>query len=204
MIEALSMLLVGFIVGLSGALVPGPMLLATVEASLRRGPRAGPEVVAGHAFLELILAAAVILGLASMLSPRGITLVSVTGGAALIVFGALTVSGSRVASLEVSGGSFSGNPVVAGVVTSASNPYFWIWWLTAGSGLIFDGLRTGILAAALFVIGHWGADLAWYSVVSITLGKGRSLMSEKTYRLALAACGVFLIVFGAWFAVQAL
>lgn len=199
------MLAVGFMVGLSGALVPGPMLLATVEASLRRGPWAGPEVVLGHALIELLVAVGVILGVASMLSDQGFTLVSIVGGAALAVFGVLVLRDSRSASLEVTEAQsgFRGNPMVAGVVTSASNPYFWIWWLTAGNGLILDGLRTGLLAAALFVIGHWGADLAWYSVVSTTLGRGRTLMTQRTYRLVLVACGVFLILFGAWFAVKA-
>lgn len=31
------MLLIGFAVGLTGAMVPGPMLFATIESSLRQG-----------------------------------------------------------------------------------------------------------------------------------------------------------------------
>ena len=41
-IEILKALLIGFTVGLTGALVPGPMLFATIEASLKKGWIAGP------------------------------------------------------------------------------------------------------------------------------------------------------------------
>lgn len=59
---------------------------------------------------------------------------------------------------------------LARIITSASNPYFWLWWLSAGSSLIMEGLRTGLIAAGVFVTGHWIADAVWYSFVSGTLG----------------------------------
>ena len=42
-----------FVVGLSGALVPGSMLAVTVAAAARLGFWAGPAVVAGHGVLEI-------------------------------------------------------------------------------------------------------------------------------------------------------
>ncbi|MEA1895812.1 MAG: LysE family translocator, partial [Euryarchaeota archaeon] len=44
----------GFVIGLTGAIVPGPMLFATIDASLRRGWIAGPEIVLGHALVEVV------------------------------------------------------------------------------------------------------------------------------------------------------
>lgn len=48
MLEILKMLGIGFSVGLTGALVPGPMLFATIETSLKKGWTSGPLVVSGH------------------------------------------------------------------------------------------------------------------------------------------------------------
>ena len=196
------MLIVGFAVGLSGALMPGPMLFATIDSSLKKGWIAGPEVVFGHALLELVIAILIVLGLTSFIGSEAISVISVVGGFVLIVFGAITIKGASDASsaLHADGGIVS-SPVVAGMLTSASNPYFWIWWLAAGSALVMRGLEISLLAAAFFVIGHWMADLGWYSLVSTSFSRGKSLMSSKTYERILVSCGVFLIVFGAWFAI---
>ncbi len=52
----------GFLIGLTGAAVPGPMLFATIDASLRRGWTAGPEIVLGHALVEVVICALIVLG----------------------------------------------------------------------------------------------------------------------------------------------
>lgn len=202
MFEIFDMLLIGFAVGLSGALMPGPMLFATIDSSLKKGWIAGPEVVFGHALLELVIAVLIVLGLTSFIGSEAISAISVVGGFVLIVFGAITIKGASNASGALhSNGAIVSSPIVAGILTSASNPYFWIWWLAAGSALVLRGLEISLLAAGFFVIGHWMADLGWYSLVSASFSRGKSLMSSKTYERILVSCGMFLIVFGAWFAI---
>jgi len=200
MLEILNMLLIGFTVGLSGALMPGPMLFATIETSLRRGWLAGPAVVLGHAVLEFAICVLIVFGMTSLIGSSAISAISVVGGVVLIIFGVMTIKSAAGASeaLETSAGIVSG-PVSAGLITSASNPYFWLWWLTAGSALVLRGLEIGLFAAVFFVIGHWIADLGWYSAVSASFSRGKSLMCPETYKRILTACGVFLILFGAWF-----
>jgi len=41
----IEMLFIGFAVGLTGAMVPGPMLFATIESSLKIGWTAGPKII---------------------------------------------------------------------------------------------------------------------------------------------------------------
>ena len=98
MLEIFDMLLVGFAVGLSGALVPGPMLFATIDSSLKKGWIAGPKVVFGHAILELVIAVLIILGLTSFIGNSVISGISIVGGFVLIVFGAITIKGASDAS----------------------------------------------------------------------------------------------------------
>jgi len=61
------------------------------------------------------------------------------------------------------------------------------------------GLETSLFAASIFLVGHFMADLGWYTFVSTAISKGRSLMSEGTYQRVLMGCGGFLVVFGVWF-----
>ncbi|MDO9325614.1 MAG: LysE family transporter, partial [Methanoregula sp.] len=140
----------------------------------------------------------IVLGLATLALPYT-SAIALIGGIALIVFGALTITGSRGASLNGPVTGTAGNPYVAGLVTSAANPYFWIWWLTIGSAMVIAGLAGGIVLAAVFMVGHWCADLGWFTLVSTGVSRGRTLLSDTSYRRIMAVCGIFLILFGAYY-----
>lgn len=199
MLELLEMLAIGFIMGMTGAIVPGPMLFVTIDTSLKKGWRAGPEVFLGHAMLEFLVCILIIKGITAV-SDDIVTAISIIGGITLVIFGFMTMRGAKGAADTMhEHDKASSRPVLAGVLTSASNPYFWIWWLAAGSALVLRGLETGIFAAAMFVIGHWFADLGYFTVVSTSFSRGKKLMSPKIYERVLLSCGLFLVLFGSWF-----
>ena len=196
--EVIEILAMAFTIGLTGALAPGPTLVATVNSSLKSGWTAGPKVALGHALVELFVFLLIVLGLAEAAQQYS-HFIAILGGLALIAFGLLTVKGSKRATLTAPASNSAQSPYLAGVITSAANPYFWIWWLSIGSAMVIDGLRGGLILASLFMIGHWGADFGWYTLVSASLDKGRSVLSEVNYRRILALCGCFLIVFGLYY-----
>jgi len=198
MLEILTMLGIGFGVGLTGALVPGPMLFATIETSLKKGWTSGPLVVSGHALVEVLLFIVIVSGFSTLATQGAILWISVIGGAVLVVFGILTIKEGKHATLS-GGSSVFNSPFAAGVITSVSHPYFWLWWLTAGAGLVLMGLETSLFAAFIFLLGHLMADLGWFTFVSTAISRGKSLMSEGTYQHVLMGCGGFLVVFGVWF-----
>ncbi|MDF1557218.1 MAG: LysE family transporter [ANME-2 cluster archaeon] len=198
MLDILKMLVIGFSVGLTGALVPGPMLFATIETSLTRGWTSGPKVVSGHALIELLVFILIVTGFSALANQDVILWISVVGGAVLVMFGVMTMRQGQTATL-FGGESVFKSPFAAGVITSISHPYFWLWWLTAGAGMILMGLESSLFAASIFLVGHLMADLGWYTAVSTAMSRGKSLMSELLYQRILMGCGVFLIVFGLWF-----
>lgn len=193
---AIETLILAFTIGLTGALAPGPTLVATINSSLQRGWTMGPKVAAGHAVAEVAVFLLIVVGLAAA-AEEHTSIVALIGGSALILFGLLTLKGSKTATLEISSRDASSNPYLAGALTSVANPYFWIWWLSVGSALVLAELREGIILALIFMIGHWGADFGWYTLVSTSLDRGRTLLSEANYRRTLALCGGFLVLFGA-------
>ena len=200
--EMLRILGASFLIGLTGALAPGPTLVATINTSLKTGWTAGPKVAAGHALVEMLVFLLIVQGLATAMQQYS-RLIAVLGGMALMAFGFLMVKGSRNAALVSSAEDSITNPFMAGVLTSAANPYFWIWWLSIGSALIISGLEGGIILAGLFMIGHWGADFGWYTLISTSVERGKKILSEANYRNILALCGCFLIVFGIYYLINA-
>lgn len=196
--EIASTLVLGFLIGLTGALAPGPTLVATINATLAGNWTAGLKVSLGHILIETAIFFLIILGLAGFATPYT-TAIAVIGGSALIIFGIMTISGSRSASLSAVPGKAATSPYMAGLLTSAANPYFWIWWLSVGSALLISSLEGGLILAAVFMIGHWAADTSWYTFISTGISRGKTILSDTTYHRIMAACGVFLIFFGLYY-----
>ena len=125
MLGAIETLILAFTIGLTGALAPGPTLVATINSSLQRGWTVGPKVATGHAIAEMGVFLMIALGVATLVEDHTAT-VAVVGGSALILFGLLTLKGSRTATMKISQGDTASNPYMAGALTSVANPYFWI------------------------------------------------------------------------------
>lgn len=189
----------GFIIGLTGALAPGPTLVAAIRAAVKGGWTAGPKVTFGHMLVEVLMVGAIAGGMSGVLTGCS-ALLAVAGGSALILFGLLTMAGARHARIEsTEDGPHHTEPVIAGFVTSIGNPYFWIWWLTVGSALLIGALEGGIFAMIAFIAGHWAADLGWYTLVAAGIHRGRFFLGTREYRVVLVICGVFLVAFGAYY-----
>ena len=94
------------------------------------------------------------------------------------------------------------NSVVAGVATSALNPFFILWWATIGSVLIMNSLEFGIAGFVLFTLVHWLCDLVWLSFVSILVYRTQSLWGRKFQQGLFITCSLLLIGFGGWFLIS--
>jgi threonine/homoserine/homoserine lactone efflux protein len=209
-VSLLALFAIAFVTALSGALMPGPVLFATVRWSAERGRWVGPLVVLGHAVVELPLMAAIILGLGPLLSRDGfVGAVGLAGGAALAVMGVLMLRAAprlRLPERTVKAGEQSplngGRIVGSGALTSLASPYFTLWWATVGLNFLAQARPFGVLGYAVFYGGHILADLAWYGAVSESLHHGRRLLSDRKYRLLVGACAALLICFALDFAVR--
>jgi threonine/homoserine/homoserine lactone efflux protein len=192
-----------FIVALSGALMPGPLLTTTIGESSRHGSSAGPLLMAGHALLELALIVLLFLGLAPLLKNKTVTAcISIVGGTILVWLAYGMFRSLSGLSLDQEAKPTLGGKrrlVAAGVLVSLSNPYWTIWWATIGLAYILQARMFGIPGVIVFFIGHILADFAWYSFISLTVGKGRKMLTPIIYRGVVAVCALFLVGFAVWF-----
>jgi len=198
MYDIFQMVFLGFVIGLTGALAPGPTLVATINASIAGDWTTGLKVSLGHVIVELFVVILILLGLATVALPYTSAIAGI-GGIALVAFGVLTIAGSRKATMSSSPVQTVANPYMAGLVTSAANPYFWIWWLSIGGAMVIAGLEGGLVLAGAFMLGHWTADTAWLTLVSTGVSKGRTIFSDTAYQKIMLLCGIFLILFGVYY-----
>ena len=205
MVEVLLFSASSFLVGLSGALVPGPMLTVTISNSLHKGPMAGPMVVSGHIIAEVAILMLLLLGLGWLIGSATATLLIGTVGGLVLVYMGYRISQSSPPRFQgkVKAPDKHGS-VLGGILSSISNPYFFIWWVTIGWAFVLQGLEFAGLAGILgFMAGHWAADLGFYSLVSFFTSKGSDILTQKYYRALMYGCGIFMICLGIYFVFSA-
>ena len=194
-----------FVIGLSGAMAPGPVLTATIAETLKRGFRAGPLIVLGHALLELVLLIAVISGLGVWLAlPKVIGGLSLVGGLLLGVLGLRMMMTVKTAVYEVfarhpAPRTAMRGPVVTGILTSLANPLWILWWATIGLTYVGLALKSGWPGLVAFYVGHITSDLLWYSLVALAVTAGRRVCPPRVYTALFLLCGLALTCLGGYF-----
>jgi threonine/homoserine/homoserine lactone efflux protein len=204
-----------FVTALSGALMPGPLLTYTIARTVqspRRGWLTGALVISGHAVLESVLLAGLLLGVVGFLrAPLAAKIIGVAGAALLVTMGVgliREVIQGRAGDLTAGEASGSGaarmHPALAGALVSMSNPYWWIWWVTIGSAFLirFDLTTARWEALAAFFLGHELGDLGWYLTVSTVLYLGKRVIPLAVIQGLLAFCGVVIIGFAAYLGIS--
>lgn len=187
--------LTSFGIAFSGALMPGPLLSATISESIRRGPSTGPLFILGHGILELILITALFLGLAPILVQKEVFIfIALAGGGFMIFMAVSMLKGIPGLSLKTDESiPLNGNLIFLGAALSLANPYWLIWWATIGLGYILSAGKLGLPGVIVFFTGHIMADALWYVFVSAAVSKSRNIMSDKVYRILIGICALFLI-----------
>jgi threonine/homoserine/homoserine lactone efflux protein len=190
-----------FVISLSGALQPGPVTATAITMGMRNR-WAGTLMSIGHGLIEFPLMVLLILGLGEILKRQPVKIaIGSVGGLILLI---MAVSVWKSASThEQKVDIKTGNPILAGLLLTASNPYFLIWWATAGLALATKATGWGVWAFALFGLTHWLTDFIWLHALSWTSFKGSQVCSPNVQKRVLQFCALALFGIGAWFLIDA-
>ncbi len=187
-------------VGLSGALMPGPLLTVTINESYRQGFSAAPKLVAGHAVLEGGMVILLGLGLEQIITNNiFFGVVAILGGMYLFGMGWDMVAAIRDGRLTLDLESHEGKrigPFAAGLTISLANPYWSLWWATFGLSYLGRSLQHGVPGAVFFYAGHISADIIWYFLVAILVVSGRRFLSDRLYHVIIVASAALLLLLG--------
>ncbi|MFO8014934.1 MAG: LysE family transporter [Phycisphaerae bacterium] len=201
MLDLVGLAFGSFVLALSGALVPGPMLSATLAGSHRRGFWFGPGVVLGHALAEIPVVVLLLLGISSFLENRWVlTAIGSVGAVALAWMGVGLLRRMGRDETAPEPGFVRLGSVPTGLITSLVNPYWYLWWVTQPTLLLAGAAAMGWLGVAAFFIGHISADLAWFSAASLSVARGKRLLQGRFYKGLLAVCAGILFVMAGLFA----
>lgn len=181
-------------ISLSGVMAPGP-ITAVVIGKGSESPHAGALVAIGHGLVELPLMVAIFLGIGQVLNlPIAIAAIGLAGGILLLV---MSISMFRSIQQEKVASTRDGrSPMVAGILLSLANPYFFVWWATIGAALIMRSLKFGIWGFLALGLSHWVCDFLWDYFLSVLSFKGGQFFGNRFQKALFAASGVLLLYYG--------
>ncbi|MBN1868640.1 LysE family transporter [Candidatus Sumerlaeota bacterium] len=196
--------LVSFVTASSGAIMPGPLLVATIEQTAVKGFMAAIWIVTGHAVLELAIVLLLVMGLRAVIArPRVRGTIGLVGGAALVWMGIDMMRHALGPSLSTAAQADAAFPwyklMVLGAAVCCVNPYFVGWWATIGAGQLAHAAPRRPAEYLAFFLGHEAADYAWYALVALLIVTGRRFLTDGVYRGLILACSAVVILIGVWF-----
>jgi len=203
MVQILEFAILVIVISASGVMAPGPLFAANVSYGLREGTRAGFKMAIGHTIVEFPLVILLGIGVFSLESfPEFRTVISVLGAITLFVFATIQIR-TTLRGKELVLSNLKQGPLIAGIVFSALNPFFIIWWLAIGFKLISDAMSMWAFAGILIVFGlHIWMDFAWLGTVSFLASKSSRILSNRNYKILMIGLSLMLIYFGIIFLVD--
>jgi threonine/homoserine/homoserine lactone efflux protein len=186
----------------SGALAPGPLFFQTISQGAKTGARSGLIFSISHTVVEFSLIMLLTFGLLAVKNEVFIrNIIGILGGVVLIIFGLYQIVG-LLKKKEITQNQEvpSHRLFFIGILFTAFNPYFILWWLTVGSNLILLALEFAALAGVVFMfLCHVWMDYVWLITVAYFAKRGVNALSSRWYRVVVGLFGVILIYFGVLF-----
>ena len=200
MIQIIEFAILVIIISASGVMSPGPLFAANITYGLREGVKSGIKIAIGHSIVELPLVILLGIGVFSLeIFPEFRTIISIFGAITLFVFAGIQIKTILKKNKNISIKPKQG-PIVTGIVLSALNPFFIVWWLTIGFKLISDAMLIWAFAGILIVfVFHIWMDFAWLGITAFLASKSRKIISNRNYKIMILVLSLTLIYFGITF-----
>ena len=204
MIQIIEFAILVIIISASGVMSPGPLFAANITYGLREGVKSGIKIAIGHSIVELPLVILLGIGVFSLeIFPEFRTIISIFGAITLFVSAGIQIKTILKKNKNISIKPKQG-PIVTGILLSALNPFFIVWWLTIGFKLISDAMLIWAFAGILIVfVFHIWMDFAWLGITAFLASKSRKIISNRNYKIMILVLSGTLIYFGIRFLIDA-
>lgn len=198
----------------SGVISPGPLFFANLVYGSKQGIYSGIKIAHGHTIVELpliIILASGLITFSSITTTNLVSkLISLSGGIVILVFSAVQIEAllkKKKGEKKIYFNTHNKkDPLIIGSILSALNPFFILWWLTAGLKLISDSLELYGFAMGIVVVFsfHIWMDYGWLAVTAHLISRGTLIFRSKYYPITLLALNAALIYYGIYFIVTGL
>ena len=191
----------------------GPLFFANLVLSKNGGFWSGIKIAIGHTIVELpvviLYSIPLVIFSSESVTFSIINFISFIGGISLIAFGILfmvkIISKNNKPNYVIESFGIE-KPVVAGILFTGINPFFFLWWISVGIKLISDsiallGYPIGI---AFLFLAHVWMDYAWPGLSSYFTSRGISVIRSQYHKPIILLLTIPLFYYGINFTLTAI
>jgi len=202
--EVFAFAIMVILISTSGVMSPGPLFAANIFYGIRDGTKAGLKMACGHTVVEFPLVFLIGIGVLSLETfPDFRGIIAILGSIGLFAFAGIQL---KTVFKQKTDFTFSSkhSSFLAGVLLSALNPFFLIWWFTIGFKLISDSLQLwSFWGIGIMFLFHIWMDFVWLGVIAFLASKSSSLLTNKSYKILMIVLSGVLVYFGITFLIDA-
>lgn len=190
------------IISLSGVLMPGPVFAVTIACGFQ-DRWSGWKIALGHATVEVPTIVGIFFGLSVFLTNDTVLgAIGLLGGIILLYMG-YDVFRTRREVVSSCSTKYR-SPFWAGVMTTAANPGWLLWWATVGAALTATAVTFGWWMLPFFAFVHITCDFLWEGFVAMTIYDTKGRWSALWHQRVIAGSGLLMLVFALLFIYNAL
>lgn len=193
------------LVSASGVLTPGPLFFANLALSKYGGFWSGIKIAVGHTMVELpviiLYSLPLIAFTYSNTTFNMFKLISIIGGTSLLVCGifyVVKILRQNESLTATPKSSRIENPIIAGILFTGVNPFFYLWWISVGVKLISDSIQLlgyplGIVF--LFFMHIW-MDYTWLGITSYIVSRGIKIIESHYHKFVILLLALPIFYYG--------
>jgi threonine/homoserine/homoserine lactone efflux protein len=197
----LEVLIAAFIVGMTHAVPPGPIMFEVLRRGAAEGLIPALKVDAGAVVADAVFFILIVVGLTQVINNQYGRLALWLGGSGLLMFlGIRGIYKSMAVRKKMAEAAATEStrkdmpPFLTGFLICITSPFAIIWWTSifAGSMTLFN---TDTITMALVFAGIAIACLAWYALVGLSGKLSRTLFSPGITQVLSLICSAMMIIF---------
>ncbi len=194
--------IVAYLVSMATVVVPGPITIVASRLAMSRHIAAAVWFLIGVTVLDIVLFVLLVSGAGPVLRAIGALPAVEIGGGLVLLWGGLRSLRSppeveqEPADRALPGSASAATHFTLGVLVSAGNPHYWIWWVTAGLAFVEAARPYGMPGLSWLLAALVGGVASWYAWLLWALHRGKRHLGPRVRVVVARLISVALVGLG--------
>ncbi len=198
----LGLAIAGTTLGIVEGIKPGPLLTMVIRETLSGGLRAGLWTAAAPIFTDGPLVIFSLFAAAWIATNPSALLVITLAGAIFLAQMGYECFGLEPPNMDEDAPPPTGS-FLRGIITNLLNPNVYVFWFLIGGPLMASAADEEILAPIAYAITFLVTIMLTKAAIAYAIHRASGNISATVYRRLLAICGIVMIGFSLYYAIQA-